>query len=128
MTRRVTSSSRQQARSSIREINTAINVIDKRPVLKEAFELGLLAVDVITLGEFAGARVLTTSVVKQLVLSRTGKELSDDAAARVANNIYADSPGFAQAAQREFKPGTRKVWSPDTTSAPRSSSNSRYGV
>ena len=97
---------RQQARSSIREINTAINVVDKRPVLKETFELGLLAVDVITLGEFAGARVLTTSVVKQLVLSRTGKELSDDAAARVANNIYADSPGFAQAAQREFKPGT----------------------
>lgn len=94
---KVSEETRQQARLSIKELNTAINVIDKAPVVRDAAELGLLAVDVATLGEFAAARVLTSSVVKELVLRRTGTALSDDAAARVANNFYRDGAESPQA-------------------------------
>ncbi|MGJ7542046.1 hypothetical protein ACSFBC_04035 [Variovorax sp. LT1R16] len=94
---KVSEETRQQARLSIKELNTAINVIDKAPVIRAAAELGLLAVDVATLGEFAAARVLTSSVVKEFVLRRTGTTLSDDAAARVANNFYRDGAESPQA-------------------------------
>ena len=86
----VSEETKGQARKSISELNTAIKVINKAPVLRDATEVGLLAVDVITLGEFAAARGLTSSVVKQVVFSRTGKELGDEAAARIANNFYRD--------------------------------------
>ena len=102
----VSEETRGQARRSIAEINTAINVINKAPVIREAAQLGLLAVDVLTLGEFAASRLLTTAVVKEIVLKRTGAALSDAAATRIANNFYADSTGFAQVAQRDFLPGT----------------------
>jgi filamentous hemagglutinin len=42
------------------------------------------------LGEFAAARILSTAVVKELVLKRTGASITDDAAARLANNFYRD--------------------------------------
>ncbi|WP_276312244.1 hemagglutinin repeat-containing protein [Variovorax guangxiensis] len=80
-----------QARKSIKEINTAINVIDRAPVIKEALQLGLMAADIYTLGELTAARLLTTSIVKETVLARTGKSLSDDAAERIAGNFYADN-------------------------------------
>jgi filamentous hemagglutinin len=73
-----------QARRSLKEVNTAINLIDKAPVLKDAAEVGLLAIDIATLGSFAIARVLSTSIVKEFVLRRTGKAISDDAAERIA--------------------------------------------
>ncbi|MEJ7805800.1 MAG: hypothetical protein WKG03_07765, partial [Telluria sp.] len=87
----VSDGTKAQARVSIREINVAINVIDKAPVIRDAAELGLLAVDVATLGEFAVARVLTSSVVKTLVLKRTGSEISNEAAVRIVNNYYDDA-------------------------------------
>ena len=86
-----------QARQSINELNVAINVIDKAPVLRDAAELGLLTVDVITLGEFAAARALTSTVVKQMVLQRTGKKIGDVAAARLANSFYRDGAELPQA-------------------------------
>ncbi|MGJ7488487.1 hypothetical protein ACSFA2_24695 [Variovorax sp. LT2P21] len=94
---KVSEETKQQARRSIKELNTAINVIDKAPVIRDAAELGLIAVDVATLGEFAAARVLTSSVVKEVVFRRTGAALSDEAAARVANNFYRDGAEFPQA-------------------------------
>ncbi|MDQ0590732.1 hemagglutinin repeat-containing protein [Variovorax paradoxus] len=86
-----------QARRSLKEVNTAINVIDKAPVLKDAAAVGLIAVDVATLGELAIAKALTTGIVKEFVLSRTGKAISDDAAARIANNFYRDGTASPQA-------------------------------
>ena len=94
---KVSEETKQQARRSIKELSTAINVIDKAPVIRDAAELGLIAVDVATLGEFAAARVLTSSVVKEVVLRRTGTALSDEAAARVANNFYRDGVESPQA-------------------------------
>jgi filamentous hemagglutinin len=85
-----------QARRSLKEVNAAINVIDKAPVLKDAAEVSLLAIDIATLWGFAVARVLSTSIVKEFVLSRTGKAISDDAAERIAGNFYADSGAVAK--------------------------------
>ncbi|EJL72293.1 Peptidase C39 family [Variovorax sp. CF313] len=86
-----------QARKSIKEINTAINVIDKAPVIKDALQLGLMAADIYTLGELSAARLLTASIVKETVLARTGQSLSDDAAERIAGNFYADAGAGAAA-------------------------------
>lgn len=83
-----------QARRSITEINTAINVIQKSPVLRDAAELGLLAVDVATLGELAAAKALSTVVVRELVASRTGKTISDDIATKITNNFYSEGAQF----------------------------------
>jgi len=95
-----------QARRSLKEVNTAINVIDKAPLVKEAVALGLVAVDIATLGELAVTKVLTTSIVKEFVLNRTGKAISDDIAEQVALNFYRDGEGFAQVARRDFVAGT----------------------
>ncbi|MET3391088.1 filamentous hemagglutinin [Variovorax sp. 1140] len=95
-----------QARRSLKEVNTAINVIDKAPVLKEAAAIGLLAVDIATLGELAVGKALSTSIVKEFVLNRTGKAISDDVAGKVALNFYRDQEGFAQVTQRDFVAGT----------------------
>ncbi|MDP9603329.1 UNVERIFIED_ORG: filamentous hemagglutinin [Variovorax paradoxus] len=91
-----------QARRSLKEVNTAINVINRAPVIKDAMELGLLVVDAVTLGELAIGKVLTSSVVKELVLSRTGKTISDDVAGRVASNYYADAAQGGSSAQGGF--------------------------
>ncbi len=88
-----------QAQRSINELNTAINVIQKSPVLRDAAELGLIALDVLTLGELAGARVLTSAVVKEFVAGRTGKIISDSTAAAISNKFYADSDFFTNSAE-----------------------------
>jgi len=86
-----------QAQRSIREIDTALNVINKSPILRDAAELGLIAVDIATLGELALARTLTSAAVNELVLQRTGVRIGDAAAARIANNFYRDGNAMPQA-------------------------------
>ncbi|WGT61494.1 hemagglutinin repeat-containing protein [Variovorax paradoxus] len=86
----VSEETKQQARKSINEINTAVNVIEKAPVIRDAAEVGLIAVDVALLGELAVARTLTTAVVKEFVLKRTGTSMSDSAAAKLTNDFYRD--------------------------------------
>jgi Hemagglutinin repeat len=85
-----------QAQRSINELNTAINVIQKSPVLKDAAELGLIAADVLTLGELAAGKALTSALVKEFVAAKTGKVITDDVAAIVTSNFYKDgaNPAF----------------------------------
>jgi hypothetical protein len=90
---------KSQAQRSINELNTAINVIQKSPVLKDAAELGLIAADVLTLGELAAGKALTSAVVKEFVANRTGKTISDNAAAAISNKFYADSDFFTNSAE-----------------------------
>lgn len=59
-------------------------------MIREAAALGLIAVDMALLGEFAAARVLTSAVVKELVLKRTGVTITADTAKGIANNFYRD--------------------------------------
>ncbi|MDO9434799.1 hypothetical protein, partial [Hydrogenophaga sp.] len=54
-----------EARRSIKELDTAINVIQRSPVLRDAEELGLIVLDVALLGRLALAKVLTTTVVRE---------------------------------------------------------------
>ncbi|MEJ8827514.1 hypothetical protein WKW80_37000, partial [Variovorax humicola] len=96
-----------QARKSIQEVNTAINVINKSPVIQDATQLGLMAADIVTLGELAISRTLTKSIVKEFVLSRTGTSISEDAAARIANNFYRD--GIDATAWTTGKPGNMQA-------------------
>jgi len=79
-----------EARRSIRELDTAIHVLQRSPVLRDAAELGLIALDVITMGQLAAAKALTTTAVREMVLARTGKEISEVAAAKIANNVSRD--------------------------------------
>jgi filamentous hemagglutinin len=79
-----------QAQRSINELNTAINVIQKSPILKDAAEAGLILADVLTLGEMAAGKALTSGVVKEFIAARTGKTVTDDAAMAIANNFYRD--------------------------------------
>lgn len=79
-----------QAQRSINELNIAINVIQKSPVLKDAAELGLIAADVLTLWGMAATKMLTSALVKEFVAAKTGKTITDDAAAVIANNFYWD--------------------------------------
>lgn len=50
--------------------------------------------DVVTLGEFAVSRVLTSEVVMRVVAARTGKEITADTAAVITNNFYRDGAMF----------------------------------
>ena len=101
-----------QAQRSINELNTAINVIQKSPVLRDAAELGLIALDVLTLGELAGARVLTSAVVKEFVAAKTGKVITDDAAAVISNNFYRDGAPINYGASRVVtNPNEAVFWS-----------------
>jgi filamentous hemagglutinin len=75
---------------SINELNVAINVIQKSPVLKDAAELGLIVSDVALLGQLAIAKTLTSTLVREFVLARTGKEITPDAAVVITNNFYKD--------------------------------------
>jgi hypothetical protein len=84
-----------QAQRSINELNTAINVIQKSPVLKDAAELGLIAADVLTLGELAAGKALTSALVKEFVAAKTGKVITDDAATVLSNNFYRDGAQFS---------------------------------
>ncbi|WP_171019906.1 hemagglutinin repeat-containing protein, partial [Hydrogenophaga sp. 2FB] len=79
-----------EARRSIKELDTAINVIQRSPVLRDAAELGLIALDVVAMGQLAVAKALTTTAVRELVLARTGKEINEIAASRIANNFYTE--------------------------------------
>ena len=102
-----------QAQRSINELNTAINVIQKSPVLKDAAELGLVAADVLTLGELAATKALTSTMVKEFVANRTGQAISDNAAAAISNKFYADSDFFTNSA--EFYKNARAAnWQTDT--------------
>jgi hypothetical protein len=86
-----------EARRSIKELETAINVIQRSPALRDAAELGLIAIDVAALGQLAAAKMLTSAVVRELVLNRTGKEITHAEAARIANNHYRDGVELPQA-------------------------------
>ncbi|MES2415607.1 MAG: hypothetical protein V4614_17570 [Pseudomonadota bacterium] len=81
--------SRQQVQRSIRELDLAINAIQKSPALRDAAEIGVIGLDVATLGELAGARVLTSTIIKQFA-ARAGSNITDDMATRVALNFYKD--------------------------------------
>jgi filamentous hemagglutinin len=86
-----------EARRSIKELDTAINVIQRSPVLRDAAELGLIALDVIAMGKLAVTKALTAAAVRELVLARTGKEISEIEAARIANGVNRDWPELPQA-------------------------------
>jgi len=90
-------SAKAEARKSINELTVAINVIQKSPMLRDAAELGLIVADVALLGELAAAKALTSTVVKQFIAARTGKEITPDAAAIIANNFYRDGVASPQA-------------------------------
>ena len=83
--------SRQQAQRSIKELDVAINVIQKSPVLKDAAELGLAMLDVATLGQLATTKILTTAMVKEFIAAKTGTAIADDTASRIALNFYKDA-------------------------------------
>jgi hypothetical protein len=90
-----TPETKAQAQRSINELNTAINVIQRSPVLKDAAELGLIAADVLTLGGLAATKVLTSALVKEFVAAKTGKVITDDAAAAITNNFYREGAQFS---------------------------------
>jgi filamentous hemagglutinin len=79
-----------EARRSIKELEVAINVIQKSPILADAAQIGLIVADIATLGSLAGARVLSSATVQQFIKARTGKEITEIEAARIANNFYAE--------------------------------------
>jgi filamentous hemagglutinin len=81
---------KEQTKKSIKEIDVALNVIEKSPIIKNAAEVGLLAADILFLGELTVAKTLTTKAVQELVLKRTGTEISELEAAKISNNFYAD--------------------------------------
>ncbi len=93
----ISAESKAQAQRSINELNVAINVIQKSPVLKDAAQLGLVIADVVMLGELALAKALTSTAVREYILSKTGKEITPDAAAVIANNFYRDGSATPQA-------------------------------
>lgn len=93
----LSSAAKAEARRSIKELDKAINVIQRSPALQDAAELGLIALDVVTLGQLAAAKVLTAVVVREIVLSRTGREITEFEAARIANNFYRDGVSSPQA-------------------------------
>jgi pyocin large subunit-like protein len=76
------------AQQSIKELDVAINVIQKSPILRDAAELGLLVADVALIGGFAATKVLNSSLVKELILNSTGKTITDEAAVKIVNNFY----------------------------------------
>ncbi|QHE87462.1 hemagglutinin repeat-containing protein [Hydrogenophaga sp. BPS33] len=79
-----------EARRSIQELDLAIGAIQRAPAMRDVAELGLIAMDVALLGKLAVAKALTTTVVRQMVLARTGKEIGEIEAARIVNGIYRD--------------------------------------
>ena len=72
-------------------------MIEKSPIIKNAAEVGLLAADILLLGELTAAKLLTTKVIKDLVLKRTGTELSEIEAMKISNNFYADGASSSPA-------------------------------
>ena len=80
---------------SIKELDVAINAIQKSPVLKDAAALGLVVADVYFLGRLAAIEALTSTAVRELVLAKTGKELGEIEAARIANNFYSEGSQFS---------------------------------
>lgn len=79
-----------QAQRSIKELSTAINVLQRSPALRDAAQLGLVLSDVILLGEATATKVLTSGLIKKIVAQRTGAFLSDEAATAITNNFYRD--------------------------------------
>ena len=107
-----TPETKAQAQRSITELNTAINVIQKSPVLKDAAELGLIAADVLTLGEMAGARTLTSAIVKEFVAAKTGKVITEDAATVISNNFYREGSPVSYGTSRVVtNPNEAVFWS-----------------
>ncbi|MBT9463868.1 hemagglutinin repeat-containing protein [Hydrogenophaga sp.] len=104
----VSEAAKAEARRSIRELDNAVHVIQRSPVLRDAAELGLIALDVITMGQLAAAKVLTSTLVREMVLARTGKEIGEAEAYRIANNVYRDDsiadPARAMSPLGDWKP------------------------
>ncbi|MCS4511943.1 hypothetical protein [Xylophilus ampelinus] len=92
---------RIQAQQSITELDRAINVIQRSPVIQDAMQMGLMVVDVATLGQMAGARMLTTSVVKEFLASR-GTHVTEAQASRIAENFYREAPA-SEAVQKPIQ-------------------------
>lgn len=93
----VSAESKVLAQRSINELNVAINVIQKSPALRDAAELGLIVADVALLGQLAIAKALTSTIVREFILAKTGKEITPDAATVIANNFYRDGVASPQA-------------------------------
>ncbi|WP_300654000.1 hemagglutinin repeat-containing protein [Hydrogenophaga sp.] len=104
----VSEAAKAEARRSITELDKAINVIQRSPALRDAAELGLIALDVVAMGQLAVAKALTTTIVRELVLARTGKEIGEAQAYRIANNIYREDsiadPARAMSPLGDWKP------------------------
>ncbi len=104
--------SRQQVQRSIRELDVAINSIQKSPVLKDAAVLGLVLADVILLDKLAVAKTLTSALVRDYVLKQTGKEITPDAAAVIANNFYREGAAVEFGSSRLItNPNEAVFWS-----------------
>ncbi|MCS4511928.1 hypothetical protein NBM50_17190, partial [Xylophilus ampelinus] len=86
----VSPETRVHAQKSITELDRAINVIQRSPVIQDAMQMGLMVADVATLGEMAGARILTSSVVKEFLASR-GARVTEAEATRIAENFYKEA-------------------------------------
>ncbi|MCT7329680.1 VENN motif pre-toxin domain-containing protein, partial [Ralstonia mojiangensis] len=113
-----------QGRRSLKEINTALNVIKQADHIRQTGDMALLALDIATLGDFAAGRIITSTVVKEFFAKKLGREISEDAATNLlktlpdrmlADNIVGDgmilhpvksSPeNLLAAAQQPFKEG-----------------------
>ena len=108
----ISAESKAQAQRNINELSAAINVIQKSPVLKDAAQLGLVVADVVLLGQLAAAKVLTSTVVREYVLSKTGKEITPDAATVIANNFYREGAAVEYGGSRVItNPNEAVFWS-----------------
>lgn len=87
----VSEATKVDARKSISDLDYAINAIQKSPLMQEVAELGLLGIDVLTLGELTLTKALTTAFVQKFVVNKTGVAISEEAATRLALNFYADA-------------------------------------
>ncbi len=106
---------RAQAQRSVSELNTAINVLQRAPVIKEAAELGLVLSDIVLLGEAAAGRVLTSALLKEVVTRRTGRVVSDDVATAITNNFYRDGASVGSwTSTVQTSPGEAIFWSGKT--------------
>ena len=76
-----------QVKTSLKEIDTALNVIAKAPILKDASEAAWIATELAGLGTWAVGKAITSKVVQEYFATKAGKAISDEAAATIAAQI-----------------------------------------
>lgn len=108
----ISDAGKAEARKSIAELNTAINVIQRSPVLKDAAELGLIVADVLLLGELAATKALTSTLVKEFVFAKTGKAITPDTAAVIANNFYREGAAVEFGGSRVIRNPNEAIFGP----------------